>query len=151
MKIPKIFVPEKIKEIDSNKTEIPIMTLEDLILGSINSISCDEKTITTRVSSYSSWFEEAGIKIRFVERVAVSNYGVDSITLIEYKTEQDLDENMKELCKKGKENFDKYRTKFKEIFLFKNNVTIYLNGDEDFNKEAANRYKRLGFKHTSKK
>lgn len=151
MKLPKTFIPKKVKELNPEDIKIFTPGLEDLILGSVNGKVCEERIISILVSNhlYNAHYSHLGITPYQVSKVAITKYDNDhhNILLIEYTDEKDLINNLEKIYANGSEFLDRwYPVKFMERFLHKNNIAVYINGEQDFIKTAAEHYKKLGFK-----
>lgn len=155
MEIPKIFIPENEKEINPNKIKPQTLSLEELILESINGISCDEKVLSRLISSSLSndYYSYLGIDASRINRIAVAKYdngGSQSILLMEYKQEKELFNSLEKIYEGGSEYLDQWykaSIRFAERFLYKNNIAVYINGNEEFTKQAVEQYKKLGFEY----
>lgn len=151
MKIPKTFIPKKIKEINPDDIETTPETLEDLILETVNGMKCDELILSQLVSNhlYNAHYSHLGITPYQISRIAIAKYNKDhhNILLIEYIEKKDILNNLERIYANGSEYLDRwYPVKFMERFLHKNNLAVYINGEKDFIKTAAEHYKKLGFK-----
>ncbi len=151
MKVPETFVSKDKKEIDPSKIEITTMSLEDLIPKSINRMSCEEKIVTGLVNSYYVYnpdFNRLAQDYPIVSRMAIARYddGNKKIVLMEYKKQHDLINSLQEIS----EYIDTYHMNDRRDFLkkrlfSKNNILVWLAGDDCFTESAAIHYKSLGF------
>lgn len=158
MKLPTIFVPKNKKETDTNKIEISVLSLEDLIPKSINGMSCDEKIITGLTYNYYVYnpdFKYLPKDYPLIDRIAIAKYCKGDnlqrrpdehtkIVLMEYKKEHELIDTLHELSENI--NFRWALDRLNKTLLSKNNILVYLDGDKRFIESAADHYKNLGFK-----
>jgi len=167
MKIPKTFIPIKPKELDSSKLKEPDKRktcLEDLVphhtLGYLfkdkkifvkpflddldNQFLKVNKGVKTQAVKL---LRERGVDEKAVEKMVLALYNCGHLILIQYRTEADLCANKKELFEKGICHYaSPYSLGFCEIFLLKENVTVYPEGTEAFIKGVIKHYKTKGFK-----
>lgn len=155
MKLPEIFIGEGTSGEKKHVKKEYKPNLEDFIIDK-EIIGCRSFSIFDIDMGMDStdygFLHVRGIKPEIVEKAIFTHYDENTIMLIQYKTQEDINKNLRQLFKKGILFYEKHsETEFIEIFLFKNNIAVYLQGKDDFNKEAANHYKRKGFKQLNYK
>lgn len=149
MKIPKVFVGEG-TEVKIKKREKEVYNLEDFVYkeirgykkSSVFDIDMGMETGNT------GFLHGRGIEPKSVEKAVFVHYNNNTIMLIKHNRPEDITKDLRKLFKKGTLFYEKNSsiTEFTEIFLFKNNIAVYLQGKDDFNKKAADYYRRKGFK-----
>ncbi len=148
MKIPQVFI-FKGTETSGEKKDIKKEyknSLEDFIIDK-EIMGCERFSIYDIDITNPDFLHVRGIGPEVVEKAVFANYADSTIMLVQYKTQEDLTKNLKQLFKKGILLYENHsKIEFIEIFLFKNNIAVYLQGRDDFNKKAAEHYRNLGFK-----
>lgn len=143
MKIPTIFIPDRQKGEgrDSSKKlnnkKKPALNLEDLVPDILD----NEKKYTT--IAHPDFLTARGVDTKVVEKAI---WIANDILLIRYNTKTDLINNLKNLFERGMIFYDKHTIKFTKRFLFKDNISIYLQVEEELFKKCTEYYKGLGFK-----
>lgn len=173
MKIPKIFINEREKEYKKQSKKILVETLEELVndeklYNEIGRINLNGQTkISNNVHKYDlitgvqqmtlmggRKLVNRGINFGVVEKAfsvsyhSTTSYYKEAI-FVQYKDETSLVNNLEEIFLKGM----RYDTeiKFIETFLFKKNITLYLEGDKDFINAFRDYYRKKGFKQLNYK
>ncbi len=147
MKIPKIFTVEgKEREIKKHPKKQYKRTIEDFVDKQLMEYQkLDVYDINMALNP--DFLKVRGIEPEIIEKAVFAHYGDNTIMLVQYKTKEDLTKNLRKLFKKGILFYENHcEAEFIERFLFKDNITVYLQGNDDFNKKAANHYSKKGFK-----
>lgn len=149
MKIPQIFIPDNPKEININNfkrfknSKKRADNLENLILKNVLGYEKREEHNT----SHGNCVLKGGVDIKSLKKTAVIRYNFNRIVLLQYKTETDLLKNLRSVFENGFILYSGNKLNFFQRFLFKDNISIYLEGDKKFTKELQAYYRSLGFKH----
>lgn len=165
MKIPRTFIPTKSKEIDVDKLKEPDKRkthLEDLVPHHIFGYKNKKIFVKPFLDDLDNQFvnankgvkiqavkllRERGIDEKAVEKMVIALYNQGHLILIQYKTEADLYANKKGLFEGGIRHYaSPYFPGFCEIFLLKENITVYPEGNEAFTKGLIKHYRKQGFK-----
>lgn len=149
MKIPEIFVIERTEASEKIKKHVKKEhkhDLEDFIIDK-KIMGCERFSIYDIDTTNPEFLHVRGIGPEVVEKAVFANYDESTVLMVQYKTQEDITKNLRKLFKKGILFYENHREgEFIEIFLFKNNIAVYLQGCGDFNKKAAKHYRNLGFK-----
>jgi len=149
MKLPKAFIPEDLKGIN-----IKISKKHRNQRGNINSL---EYIIPKEILGFKKREEhkpifvgdvvlKGGVDTKSLKKTAVVWYNMERMVLLQYKTETHLLNNLKNIFENGLVLYSGNKIKFTKRFLFKDDISVYLDGGEKFVKELIPYYRKLGFK-----
>lgn len=145
MEVPETFKPKKLRKIRERIPCIEDLIIDEPSLGGVKNIL---KSI---------WFPvitERGINTHFIEKsvmVSYNSFGFgfldSSVLLFQYEDSGTLRGNLKEIFEEGMMYYKKaYKKRFTDIFLFKDNISIYLECNREANEKLRKHYRQLGFK-----
>lgn len=174
MKLPKIFITEREKGYKKQPKKIDNETLEELVddenlHDEIGRINIDGQTkISNNVRKYDlitgvkqmtlmggRKLVNRGLNFESVEKAFSVSYHSPTSShykeaiFVQYKDETSLIDNLEEVFLKGMRC--ETETKFIETFLFKKNIAVYLEGDENFINTFRDYYRKKGFKQLNYK
>ncbi len=176
MKLPKIFVPDNLREKDIKKLGIPegfkvivhkpkktkgfktrkyTPTLESLLPAKRFFNTDDFEYIVSEnfpQSYIAKWYDgnvfgKLGINDKVIEKKLAITCGNQLVMLFQYRTDKDLTNNLKGLFEKGIAHYNNmYIIGFIDRFLLKDNISVYLDCNPKLTGDLAKYYKKIGFK-----
>ncbi len=150
MRVPKIFIPDNPKDIiNSPKKPKPkqISGLESLIPEKVSGVEKREE----HPPFLGNCVLKGGVDTKSLKKTAVTWYDFNRLILLQYKTEVHLANNLKSVFENGLVLYKGNKIEFTKRFLFKDNISVYLEGDENFTKELITYYRKKGFKQLNYK
>lgn len=150
MKVPKTFVLEEFKEFNLKYLNTPVKDIESLIMED-SFVDCDKRNIE-ELNTASPFSINLGINWRSVEKVVHVKYTrsananlTQSIKFLQYCSKNCLKDDLESLFDMGTK-FYMSKRKFTDRFLFKDRISMYLDGSPEFINKLVDHYRMLGFK-----